>query len=66
MHRITDDNKYMDNAMEELKQRKVVHVPVAMTTDEGTRPDGYAIVGAVVLGCQVGTCLAAAALQAKQ
>jgi len=22
MHRITDDNKYMDNAMVELKQRK--------------------------------------------
>ena len=58
MDRITDDNKYMDNAMEELKQRKVVHVRVAVTADEGIRPDGYAIAGwgkgAVVFGLSSG------------
>jgi len=60
MPRITDDNKYMDNAMEERGAGEV-----AVTTDEEQDQTGYAI-AMVVLGCQVGSCLAAAALQAKQ
>jgi len=37
MPRITDDNKYMDNAMEELEQRKAVHARTGMRDHGGVQ-----------------------------